>query len=165
MLKSVVVLTLCLLVVVGFANSWGRLLRWRAVSRIAPDAILRISRGVSVRATLHHQPPGFSGLDPQHLNRVSADLVLTGDRFLLASDHGVLADLLVEGPRGFTSARCTGPNRLVLEGEVPRGADEPGSFRFELVIEEAETWAEALVPFVRAAADGPRFAVRPPARV
>ncbi|MBW1881469.1 MAG: hypothetical protein JRJ84_24190, partial [Deltaproteobacteria bacterium] len=86
----------------------------------------------------------------------------TDDRFLLTSNRGLLADLGPDRGRRFTSVRCTGPGRLVIEGDVPRGDDARGLYRFELVLGDAPAWAEALAPFVREDEEGQRFARRPP---
>jgi hypothetical protein len=146
---------------VALLNGLARLRRWRTVRSIDPADVVMRAANATVRASLHGVP-SFAGLDPDALNRMRGDLVLTHERFLLVVDGGVLADLGPGYGRRFTSARCTGPSRLVIEGEVPRKDGQVGSYRFELVVDDAEGWAEALVPFVEPPAGELRFAVRPP---
>jgi hypothetical protein len=162
MWKSLIALSLTLF---GFGlavHAWARWNRRRAVRSVDPATIVRMARDVHIRAAID-RIPAFSGLDPERVNRTRGDLVLARDRFLVATDRGILADVGPDRGRPFTSARCTGPTRLVIEGEVARGDGTSGTYRFEFVVDDAEGWAEALVPFVLASSDGPRFAVRPPA--
>jgi hypothetical protein len=74
----------------------------------------------------------------------------------------VLTELSPTFGRKFTSVRCTGPQRLVIEGDLPRPNGQLGHFRYELVITDAEGWAEALQPFVREGEEADRFALKRP---
>ena len=142
------------------AKSWTWLRRWRVISQIPADRIEHIERGIGIRALLYGVPP-MLGLNPRRTNLTTGDLVLTKDRFVLTSGRGVLADLGPERGRRFTSARCTGPSRLVIEGDIPRPDGGLGQYRFELVVADASGWAKLLSPFVREGEDGDRFTSLP----
>lgn len=148
MWESVVIVLVALttLLVVRRAGGWW--LRRRARGRLEPDRILREARGVTIRVLLYGMPP-MLGLNPKRTNRLRGDLLLTDDRFLIATNRGLLADLGPDRGRPFSSVRCTGPGRLVIEGARPRPDGRQGLYRFELVLDDAETWAEALRPFTK----------------
>ena len=67
-----------------------------------------------------------------------ADLSLSDARLLIATHHGRVLELTREQPG---AVRCTGPRRLVIEGARQR-ADGPMSVRAELIVDDAERWAE-----------------------
>jgi hypothetical protein len=161
MWKPVVLILVALTALAALRRSWGWLLRRRALAGLDPEGVLRLERGVPIRALLYGTPP-MLGMNPKRANRLKGDLALTEDRFLLTSSRGLLADLGPEHGRRFTSVRCTGPGRLVIEGDVPRSDGAKGLYRFELVVDDAPGWAEALSPFVREDEEGRRFARRPP---
>lgn len=125
---------------------WAR--REYAIRQIPADEHLRIARGIDIRVLLNGAPP-FAGMHPTKLNRTRGDLVLTADQFLLCSGKGILAKLQTNRGRKFTSVRCTGPARLVIEGDVPKASGSLGLYRFELVLPEAQQWADALAPWTR----------------
>lgn len=124
--------------------SWAR--REKIVRTIDPESLTRSLRGVSLRVLLHG-PTTLPGMNPDRANRTRGDLLVSSDRFVIASSRGVLVDVR-SGSKRLTSVRCTGPGRLVLEGEVPVMKGEPGRYRIELVTEEAASWVETLAPFV-----------------
>ena len=97
------------------------------------------------------------GMKASSANRTIGDLVLLADRFVLTTGRGVLADLRTDRGRRFTSVRCTGPGRLVIEGDVPGpNPDKKGLYRVEMILDDAGDWAEVLKPWVRE--DAGRFA-------
>jgi len=161
MWKPVVLILVALTVLAALRRSWGWWLRRRGLAALGQEQLLRLERGVPIRALLYGMPP-MLGLNPKRTNRLKGDLALTGDRFLLTSNRGLLADLGPDHGRRFTSVRCTGPGRLVIEGDTPRADGSRGLYRFELVVEDAPGWADALSPFVREDEEGRRFARRPP---
>lgn len=128
-------------------KGWTWWLRQRVVRSIPADAVVRQERGVSMRV-LVQGPHVLPGMNPSKANRTTGDLVLTADRFLLATGRGVVADLRPERGRRFTSVRSTGPGRLVIEGDRPGPRGQPGGFRVELMLSDASAWVDALQPFV-----------------
>mgnify|MGYP006928189775 CR=1 FL=1 len=127
-------------------HGWWR--RQRVLRTIPTAEIVRIDRGVSLRVMVQGIT-GMPGMKQRRGNRTRGDLVLTKDRFLLTSRRGTLADLKPGRGRRFTSIRCTGPGRLIIEGDVPRNAGEPGLYRFEIVVERADEWVKLLADFVQ----------------
>jgi hypothetical protein len=128
------------------ALSWYK--RHRILRDIDPDAIVRDARGVSMKV-LVQGTRSLPGMSTSRANRTVGDLVLLPDRFVITSSRGLIADLR-EGRRKFRSVRCTGPGRLIIEGDVPTSTDQhPGLYRVELVLPDANTWAEVLKPWIR----------------
>lgn len=156
MLFFVAATLITLLAGLGVSMRWRR---HRAVARLTD--VRRLARGATVRVTIVGTN-NFFGFDPSRLGLTIGDLALTDREFVLATNRGVLVSLDTEERRRFTSARCTGPGRLVLEGDLPQASDRPAHYRLEVAVDEAEQWAEALIPFVAAPAEGRRFATRPP---
>jgi len=136
--------------------------RYRATRAIPTDQLVRDARGVSLRV-LVHGPAALPGMNPRRANRTGGDLLLTADRFLLASGRGTLLDLRPERGRRLTSVRCPAPGKLVIEGDRPGARGQPGLFRIEVMLPDAVAWAEALQAFV-VAGDGEAmtYAVKPP---
>lgn len=137
-----------LLVLAGtFARGveWWR--RRRGRTRIAPADLVRETRDAGVRIHLF-KTRAFHGMRPGKAHAAKADLLLAADRFVLSSNRGVLADVGRGKGRPFRSVRCTGPGRLVIEGDTPRADGTAGLYRFDIAIEEAGSWAAALQPFV-----------------
>ncbi len=131
-------------VVRGF-GVWARRRRLTAIAE--PD---RAAYDIRVRATVAASSV-LPGMRAGKSNLTSADLVLGGDRVILSSQRGLLVDVGAAHGRRLGSARCTGPGRLVLEGDVPRLSGDAAGWRMELALDDAEGWAEALRPFVAAA--------------
>jgi len=131
--------------------SWYK--RYRILKDIDPEAITREARGVSMKV-LVQGTRALPGMSTSRANRTVGDLVLLSDRFLITSGRGLIADLR-EGKRKFKSVRCTGPGRLVIEGDVPASTNQQhGLYRIELILPDATSWAEALKPWIR---DGGEF--------
>jgi len=121
--------------------SWFR--RWRVVRQVDPATITREARGVSMRVSVQGSRL-LPGMSRTRANRTRGDLLLLKDRLLLASNRGTLLDLRKDRGRKLSSARCTGPGRLVLEGEIPVPSGPPGLFRIELQLADAPVWADAV---------------------
>ena len=153
-----VAIALAALILIGGAlraTSWYR--RHLQVRDIDPQSILRERRGVSMKVMVQGTRT-LPGMSTSRANRTTGDLILMQDRFLLTSGRGPLADLR-PGRRKFKSVRCTGPGRLVIEGDVPNSGDRPdGLYRVELVVEDANEWAKALEPWVREGGEFVSFA-------
>jgi len=128
-------------------KGWTWWLRQRVLRTIAPDAVVRQARGVSLRV-LVQGPHVLPGMNPSKANRSTGDLVLTADRFVVTCGRGVLSDLRPERGRRFTSVRSTGPSRLVIEGDRPGPRGQAGGFRIEVMLADASEWVAALQPFV-----------------
>lgn len=142
-----------IVVLVGLALTGGglRLASWlkryRVLRAIDQDSIVRQTRGVSMKVLVQGTRT-LPGMSTTRANRTKGDLVLLGDRFLITSGRGTIADLR-EGRRLFRSVRCTGPGRLIIEGDVPGPLDKTGLYRIEMVLPDASDWAKALEPWIR----------------
>jgi len=157
LLEALIIALVAVTALLALRRAWGLWLRRRSLARLQGVPIVREAHGVTIRALLYGTPP-MLGLNPKRTNHLVGDLTLTADRFVLASNRGLLADLGAGFGRRFTSVRCTGPGRLVIEGDVPYPNRERGLYRFELVVDDAAGWAEALSAFVREDASAPPFA-------
>ena len=122
------------------------------------EIVLQINR-VPIRA-MSYGTASVMGLDPKRAVRLTGRMALSKDRFVLITDQGRFADIRSDQKRLLTSARCTAPGRLVIEGTIPQAGSAPGVYRLELLFEQATEWALALQPFVDA--DAPKFGVMPP---
>lgn len=124
--------------------SWGR--RHRMVSGIDPEAIVRQVRGTSLRV-LADGPAALPSMSTTKANRTVGDVVVTKDRLLVVCSRGTLVDLRPGRGRPLDSVRSPGPGRLVLEGSVPAASGPAGTFRIELVVDDARAWVEELSRF------------------
>ena len=122
------------------------------------EILLQVNR-VPIRAMSYGTAP-VMGLDPKRAVRLTGRMALSKERFVLITDQGRFADIRVDQKRLLTSARCTAPGRLVLEGTIPQAGKAPGVYRLELMFEQATEWALALQPFVDA--EAPKYGVMPP---
>jgi hypothetical protein len=151
MFKAVVVVMVAMTLLGIARQGFGWWRRERVIREIDADTLRRSTRSVMVRV-LVTGVQSWRGLDARRRTGVRGDLVLAEDRFVLITDRGLLIDANAE-TSPLTSARCTGPGRLVLEGSVGRG---DGMFRLELVLDDAQGWATDLREFV-SSEDGQRF--------
>lgn len=71
------------------------------------------------------------------INAMTADLVLTDKRLVVATHQGRVLELMA-GKGG--SVKCTGPMRLVIEGTRPMAKGEL-KVRVEAVVDGADRWA------------------------
>lgn len=148
-MSDAALILLVLVVAVGAAlrgASWWTLRRGAA--RVPRDQVVREARGVTLRVLVQGTRV-FPGMSTRYANRTRGDLVLGRDRFVLATRRGVLVDLGPGRGRPFGSVRCTGPGRLVIEGDAPGSRGSTGLYRIELTVDDAQGWAEALRPFAR----------------
>lgn len=148
MLQAVVIVVVALTVLGGSKQLLGWWQREKVLRSLDPDRVRRMDRGVSARAIVAGVKQ-WRGLDARRRTGLRADLLLTDERFLLATDRGVFLDLTAAGDGPLTSVRCTGPGRLVIEGDIGR---DDARFRFEITVGDAQGWAAELAPFVRAGA-------------
>lgn len=143
----------------GAVKAWRRHHRQRALRRVPAGPDRREARDVSIRVTLF-RTPAFHGLEPGKGHLLQGDLAADGARCIVASDRGILADLTPTATHRFRSARATGPNKLVLEGVVPKKDGKVGLYRFDVMVDDAPAWARALAPFVDPGEDGPVYGSR-----
>lgn len=133
---------LALLVVFGMVLGAGGVVavsrnRRRARAATVPqgETLLREARDCGSRVFVSSDVIGGPSADK--INRSPADLVLTDKRLLVATRHGRVLEITA-GSGG--SVRCTGPRRLVIEGERPQ-KDGVMHVRAELIVPDAEVWA------------------------
>lgn len=124
--------------------SWYQ--RWRVVRHLDPERITREARGVSMRVMVQGSRL-LPGMSRTRANRTRGDLILMSDRLLLASNRGTLLDLRDNRGKKLSSARCTGPGRLILEGTIPVPSGPPGLYRIELQVPNASAWAAEIGPW------------------
>ncbi len=140
----------------AFVKAFGLWRRHRGRALIPREAVVREVLAVDLRVVLF-RTHGFLSLAPGPSHPARGDLVLSSEAVVLASDLGLLLHLH-EGCRAtLTSARCTGPGRLVLEGQVDEDDIKPGRYRYELVVTDPNGWVAALAPWVRPDPDTPAF--------
>jgi len=156
------VVVFVVLVAAGAAlKGYGWWLRTRVLRALPADGQLRSVRGVTLRVLVRGTRV-LPGMSTRRANRTTGDLALTASRFVVTSNRGVLLDLGPGHGRRLTSIRCTGPGKLVIEGDVPRPGATAAPFRIEAFLPDAVAWAEALQGYTTAPVDGPAFAVTPP---
>ncbi|MCB9668599.1 MAG: hypothetical protein H6734_03895 [Alphaproteobacteria bacterium] len=124
--------------------SWGR--RQRMIRTVDPESIVRQVRGASLRV-LVEGPAALPSMSRSKANRTVGDVLVTADRLLVVCGRGTLVDIRPGKGRPLGSVRSPGPGRLVMEGTVPAASGPDGSFRIELVVDDAPGWVEALAPF------------------
>ncbi len=124
----------------------GRVRRRRLVAEIAQQGVLKSAPAVTC-GLLVHGTTKLLGFEPDTVHHLDVDLVLTTSRFAVVCGRGMLVDARVDGAR-LTSARCTGPGRLVIEGDIAAPRAVRPTFRLELTVPDAEAWALATAPFV-----------------
>lgn len=149
MWQALVVVMVALVASGAALKAWGRYQRWRARARLADAPVLRSTFGVTLRVLVGGTAV-LPGMRPRRANRTTGDLLMTADRFLVPCNRGVLIDLSRHEGRLFRSARCTGPGKLVIEGDVARPSGPPVEFRVEVGgLVDAPAWAEEMQGWVR----------------
>ncbi len=161
MWKTLIAISAGILILGTLFKLWTVLRRRAVLDGFDEAALVRVARGVSMKAMVYGTS-AFKGLNPRRNNRTVGELILTADRFVISTARGVLVDIGPERGRKFTSVRCTGPGRLVIEGDIPRPEKDPAPWRFELVVEDAVAWADSLAPYVRETEESRRYATAPP---
>jgi len=102
-------------------------------TRLPEGAVaLRVSRALPGRMTVERSLVG--GPKGGGINRGPVDLVLTDRQLIAATWHGRVLQMDRDHPG---RASCTGPSRLVLEGEHPSGETR---VRLEILAEDAVGW-------------------------
>lgn len=109
--------------------------RTRTRAATVDEPVVMEVRGVPARVFVDASV--LAGPAAGKLNRAQADIVLTEARLLVATHQGRLLELAA-GAGG--SVRCTGPGRLVIEGERKR-VSGPSKVRIEVLTADAEAWA------------------------
>ena len=134
-----IILSFAILAGFGGLMTLGRRQRRRRASQVPDHEVVKIARGVPARVFVDQDV--LEGPRKGVINRSPADLVLTADRLIIATRHGRVLELTKANPG---SVRCTGPRRLIIEGERLR---KSGSMkvRLELIVDDAEVWAAMTV--------------------
>jgi len=121
-------------------RAWGWFVRRRGLARLAGLTRAREARGVHVRAQADGRT--WRGLRPSRNHHTRGDLVLAGDRLVLATALGVLVD--ASPARPLTAVRAPGPGRLVLEGKEGGADGKPTLYRIEVIVDASDVWARDL---------------------
>ena len=124
--------------------SWAQRERFRRL--YAPEKIERELRGVSLRV-LTQGPPILTGMKSSRVNRTTGDIFVAHDALLIVCTRGKLVEIRPGVGRRLDSVRTPGPQLLVLEGSHPMASGPPGSYRIELVVEDAKSWVRTLEAF------------------
>jgi len=126
---------------------------------LLPDTEVEMSaNGFPIRA-MAFGTASVLGLDPKRAARLTGRMALSASRFVLMTEKGRFTQIDRGQERLLTSARCTAPGRLVIEGTIPQTGRQPGVYRLEAMLADAEAWAVALQPFVDP--KGPKFGNMP----
>jgi hypothetical protein len=151
--------TALFILVLFFIQTIRRRSRQLAVFLLAGDEAKMTEDKLSIWA-MSFGTTKVMGLDPKRAVRMRGRMALSKTRFVLVTEQGRFADVRVDEGRKLTSARCTAPGRLVIEGTIPQVGRQPGVYRLEVLFDRAADWAVALQPFVDP--DAPKFGVMPP---
>jgi len=122
------------LAVTRFAIEKKRARRRLQATQVPANLVVKAARGVTARVFVDQDI--LDGPKANVINNTPADLVLTDDRLIVATRHG----RVLEVSSGAGSVRCTGPRRLVIEGERLR-KNGPMKVRIEALVDDAEGWA------------------------
>lgn len=126
----------------------GRLRKRRLVAAVAAEGGTLKSAASVPCGLLVHGTRRLLGFEPDTRHHLAVELVLAPKRFAVVCDRGLLIDARLDGAR-LTSARCTGPARLVLEGDLPSPNALAPKYRLELTLADAESWAASLAPWCK----------------
>ncbi|GEM_PF-2251751 len=124
------------LVGLGLLSALVRRRRRVRAATVPAEHVLRQARKLPARVFVDRDVVG--GPQKGRTNRSQADLVLTQGRLLVATHQGRVLELTTRNPG---SVRCTGPRRLILEGERLQKAGLM-KVRIELICDDAEAWVE-----------------------
>ena len=127
-------------------KSWSRRTQWK--KRVNRADVIRLEQRVPMKVLLMGSAL-LPGMHPTRVNRTRGDLVMTKNRFLMTSNRGMLVDLGPHSGRYMTSARCTGPQRLVIEGNLVSSTGKQGSYRFECVVGDGVVWSQLLEKYIQ----------------
>lgn len=143
LVATLVALAALLLILLAAA----RVRRLQLVAQVAQGGTVRATSSIPCGLVVHGTSK-LLGFEPDTLHHLDVDLVLTEARFAVVCGRGLLVDARLDGAR-LTSARCTGPARLVLEGDVPSPHALTPKLRLELTVADAQDWATALAPWCK----------------
>jgi len=133
-LLSVVIVFGALVVFATLFNAWRKSRRTRGAALPDGEDAVREVEDAAVRLYVNQSIPGGPRAPG---GRDRARLVMSGQRLILATGHGRVLEIRSDRPG---SVRCTGPRRLVVEGQHPSGRAD---VRAELAVDDAEGWQEA----------------------
>jgi hypothetical protein len=124
--------------------AWTRWNRSRAVRLEPGEKAVATLKGIPTRIFVSHALPG--GIRPNRMIRSAANLVLSENRMLVGIGMGRVLEAAV-GAKG--RATCTGPRRMVIETTWAR-EPQPVFVRLEMVVDQAEEWAQRIQAFLKA---------------
>lgn len=115
-------------------QAWRRGRRSRGARLPDHETQVREVEEAAVRLYINRTIPGGPRAPG---GRDRARVVLSDQRLLVSTGHGRVLEITAERPG---SVRCTGPRRLVIEGQHPSGRAD---VRAELAVDDAEGWQAA----------------------
>jgi hypothetical protein len=124
------------LLAMGVLSALIRRQRRVKASAVPAAHVIKEARKVPARVFVDKDMVG--GPQQGRTNRSQADLVLTDGRLLVATHQGRVLELTSRNPG---SVRCTGPRRLILEGERLQ-KEGVMKVRVELICDDAQSWAD-----------------------
>jgi hypothetical protein len=123
-----------LVVVAILFQAWRTSRRNRGAIISPEEMVVRDIEDIAVRLYVNRNIPGGPRAPG---GRDRGRMVLSGQRLILSTGHGRVLEIRADRPG---SVRCTGPRRLVIEGQHPSGRAD---VRAEMAIHDAEGWQEA----------------------
>lgn len=143
-----------LLAVVGVGVKTYYRLRRRMVLRAVQGDLVKSASAVSARISVEGRQ--FHGFRPGYSTRTWLEMKLTTQQFVVVTNRGVLFDISADGERGrIGSIRCTGPGRIVFEGERGELNGKPTRYRVEATMPTASEWVRALDGFADETVNAP----------
>ena len=135
-----------LLAVIGVCVKTYYLFRRRVALRSVQGELVRSASAISARISVEGRR--FRGFRPGFSTRTWLEMKLTTQQFVVVTNRGVLFDVSVDGERGrIGSIRCTGPGRIVFEGERREMKGKATRYRVEATLPTASEWVKALDGF------------------
>ena len=123
-----------LVVVAVLFQAWRSSRRNRGARLDPAEAVIRQTEDIAVRLYVNRNIPGGPRAPG---GRDRGRMVLSDQRLILTTGHGRVLEIRSDRPG---SVRCTGPRRLVIEGQHPSGRAD---VRAEVAIDDAEGWQAA----------------------
>ena len=123
-----------LMVVAVLFQAWRASRRNRGARLDPSETVLRETEAIAVRLYVNRNIPGGPRAPG---GRDRGRMVLSDQRLILTTGHGRVLEIRSDRSG---SVRCTGPRRLVIEGQHPSGRAD---VRVELAIDDAEGWQQA----------------------
>lgn len=139
-------IVLAIIFVGGAGLKWFQSLRRRRAIQKVKATPIRIAHGVYARVMARGMT--FRGFRSGRQTRTKVDMVLTQKQLLVVSNRGTLFDIRAGAAKGrIGSVRCSGPGRLLFEGERQEASKKATSYRVEISLPTATSWAQDLAPF------------------